>query len=79
MALSTLALVAVAVGRAAVVSNLPPNAKFDYQIGGPYTPAPDVKVVTRDRTASPVPGLFNICYINAYQTQDTEKAFWNGA
>lgn len=75
MVFTTLALLSLA-GQA--LANLPANAKFDYQIGDPYTPLADVRVITRDRTASPVPGLFNICYINAFQTQDTEKAFWNG-
>ncbi|KAF8179341.1 glycoside hydrolase family 114 protein [Mycena galopus ATCC 62051] len=56
---------------------LPPaNGKADYQIGGPYTPASDVRVVTRDSTASPVPGLYNVCYINAFQTQADAKSFW---
>ncbi|MCB5905951.1 endo alpha-1,4 polygalactosaminidase [Streptomyces pinistramenti] len=45
------------------------HAAFDYQLGGPYRPAPDVRVVSRDRTAKPVPGLYNVCYVNAFQTQ----------
>lgn len=65
---------------AAAVSKLPPNAKFDYQIGGSYTPASDVRVVTRDRTSSPYTSnstsIYNICYINAFQTQPNERAFW---
>jgi hypothetical protein len=47
----------------------PAAASFDYQIGGPYTPPPGVRVVSRDNTASPAPGLYNICYVNAFQTQ----------
>lgn len=58
------------------VQPLPPNAKFDYQIGGAYTPAPDVRVVTRDRSDDPVAGLYNVCYINAFQTQAEESSFW---
>ncbi|KAJ6522194.1 glycoside hydrolase family 114 protein [Mycena vulgaris] len=59
---------------------LPPlNGKADYQLGGPYTPASDVLVVTRDSTASPVPGLYNICYINAFQTQPDAKSFWTSS
>ncbi|KAH7100798.1 glycoside hydrolase family 114 protein [Auriculariales sp. MPI-PUGE-AT-0066] len=58
------------------VTNLPANAKFDYQIGGAYTPASDVKIVTRDRSNSPVSGLYNICYVNAFQTQVAERDFW---
>ena len=56
---------------------LPPaNAKFDYQIGGAYTPPPGVQVITRDRTATPVAGRYNICYINAFQTQSDEIDWW---
>ncbi|GHH96447.1 endo alpha-1,4 polygalactosaminidase [Streptomyces capillispiralis] len=56
---------------AAPTVTLPPvNAPFDYQIGGPYQPADDVEVVTRDVKESPVPDLYNICYVNAFQTQE---------
>ncbi|WP_329075333.1 endo alpha-1,4 polygalactosaminidase [Streptomyces niveus] len=49
---------------------LPPvNAEFDYQIGGAYAPPAGVKVVSRDHSDSPAPGLYNICYVNAFQTQ----------
>jgi Glycoside-hydrolase family GH114 len=52
----------------------PPNAGFDYQIGGDY-PLPDgVSVVSRDwfigePAADPV---YSICYVNAFQTQANE-------
>lgn len=72
-----LALSTLAAGVAAF-QNLPPNAKWSFQIGDPYTPEPGTQVVTRDRTASPVAGLYNICYINAFQTQEEDKKFWNG-
>ena len=59
---------------------LPPvNGQFDYQIGGPYNPVAAVKIVDRDRTASPVAGKYNICYINAFQTQPGEASFWTGS
>ncbi|KAJ7693838.1 glycoside hydrolase family 114 protein [Mycena rosella] len=59
---------------------LPPlNGKADYQIGGPYTPASDVLVVTRDNTASPVASKYNICYINAFQTQPDAASFWQSS
>jgi hypothetical protein len=55
----------------------PPSAGvFDYQIGGAYTPAADVQIVDRDRSSVPAPGRYNICYINAFQTQPGESAFW---
>jgi Glycoside-hydrolase family GH114 len=56
---------------------LPPaNAGFDYQLGGAYPPPPGVTVVSRDRTASPEPGLFNICYVNGFQVQPGEEGWW---
>lgn len=56
---------------------LPPaNAKVDYQLGGPYTPPPGVTVVSRDRTAPPAPGIYNICYVNGFQIQPDEEAMW---
>jgi hypothetical protein len=61
----------------AATYTLPPaNAKFDYQIGAPYTPPSGVKVVSRDRTVSPAAGLYNICYVNVFQTQPDEIAWW---
>jgi hypothetical protein len=49
---------------------LPPTGVgFDYQIGGPYTPPAGVGVVSRDNSESPAKGLYNICYINAFQSQ----------
>ena len=56
---------------------LPPrHAGFDYQIGGAYPPPPGARIVSRDRTASPAPGLYNICYVNAFQSQPDERASW---
>ncbi|MDX6364122.1 MAG: hypothetical protein QOC85_3132 [Streptomyces sp.] len=56
---------------------LPPlHAGFDYQIGGAYTPPAGVRIVSRDRTASPAPGLYNLCYVNAFQVQPGERKSW---
>ncbi|MEV7040770.1 endo alpha-1,4 polygalactosaminidase [Amycolatopsis sp. NPDC051061] len=55
----------------------PVKAGFDYQIGGAYTPAGDVKVVSRDHTAQPAAGLYNICYVNAFQAQPGAEGEWN--
>jgi hypothetical protein len=58
---------------------LPPfPARLDYQLGGDYQPAADVTVVTRDRTSTPVArsGVYNICYINGFQAQPDELAWW---
>ena len=60
----------------AAVTLPPAHAKFDYQIGGAYTPPAGVQVVTRDRTAAPAPGLYNICYVNAFQVQPGEQGQW---
>ncbi|WP_324194572.1 endo alpha-1,4 polygalactosaminidase [Nocardia blacklockiae] len=56
---------------------LPPaGAIADYQLGGPYSPPEEVAVVTRDSTAPPLPGRYNICYVNAFQTQPGERDRW---
>ncbi|WP_210587306.1 endo alpha-1,4 polygalactosaminidase [Streptomyces sp. GESEQ-35] len=56
---------------------LPPrNAGFDYQIGGAYKPPSGVRIVARDRSASPAPGLYNICYVNAFQAQPDAEQEW---
>jgi hypothetical protein len=54
----------------------PENATFDYQLGGAYTPPSGVTVVSRDYTASPAAGLYNICYVNAFQTQPDAQSWW---
>ncbi|MGQ4386779.1 endo alpha-1,4 polygalactosaminidase [Streptomyces sp. SAS_270] len=54
----------------------PPHAGFDYQIGGAYPPPSDVRIVSRDRASSPAPGLYNICYVNAFQVQPDERDEW---
>ncbi|MFF1380490.1 endo alpha-1,4 polygalactosaminidase [Streptomyces sp. NPDC058308] len=51
----------------------PVDAAFDYQLGGPYTPPSKVRAVSRDRTADPAPGRYNICYVNAFQAQPGKK------
>jgi Glycoside-hydrolase family GH114 len=58
---------------------LPPTdgANFDYQINEPYTPPSGVKIVSRDREAPPAPGLYNICYVNAFQAQPDAEADWD--
>ena len=53
-----------------------PNAQLDYQLGGSYEPPAGVEVLSRDRNAAPAMGLYNICYVNGYQTQPDEEQFW---
>ncbi|TXL83891.1 hypothetical protein EW053_36205 [Streptomyces sp. IB2014 016-6] len=51
---------------------LPPaRAGLDYQLGGAYPLPNGVQVVSRDWKASPADGVYNICYINAFQTQES--------
>lgn len=52
------------------------NATFDYQIGGAYTPAKGVTAVSRDRSAKPAAGLYNVCYVNAFQVQPDALDWW---
>ncbi len=54
----------------------PPNAGFDYPLGGGYPPPAGVTVVSRDRTEKPAPGLYNICYVNGFQIQPGDVAWW---
>jgi hypothetical protein len=58
------------------VRPFPANGTFDYQIGGAYTPGSSVTIVDRDRTDAPVAGRYNVCYLNAFQSQPGESAAW---
>lgn len=62
---------------AATYTPPPAHAGFDYQIGGTYTPPAGVEVVSRDHTAAPAPGLYNICYVNAFQAQPGAEQDWD--
>ncbi len=77
-AVSVILVLGVGEGRRAAagpaIAPPPPNAGFDYQIGGHY-PLPDgVTVVSRDWFASPAAAdpVYSICYVNAFQTQADE-------
>lgn len=63
----------------AAPQRLPANGRFDYQIGGAYTPDASAAIVDRDRSAGPAGGTYDICYVNAFQTQPAEEAFWTGS
>ncbi len=60
----------------AAVTTLPGGTDVDYQLGGASEPAANVGIVVRDRTEPPAAGRYNICYVNGFQTQASEKAFW---
>ena len=58
------------------ISPPPAGAPFDYQLGG-ARPVPDgVGIVVRDRSDEPDPNLYNVCYVNGFQTQPDEKQYW---
>lgn len=54
----------------------PPGVAADYQLGGPYPPAAGVGIVARDWRSQPVAGAYNICYLNAFQTQPENRRWW---
>jgi hypothetical protein len=51
---------------------------FDYQIGGAYPPPSQVRAVARDRSEKPARGLYNVCYVNAFQAQPDALRWWRG-
>ncbi|WP_016910517.1 endo alpha-1,4 polygalactosaminidase [Streptomyces xiaopingdaonensis] len=54
----------------------PAGVRFDYQLGG-ASPLPDgAGLVVRDSTASPAPGVYNVCYVNGFQTQPAARGTW---
>lgn len=61
----------------AIAQSPPPaGAQYDSQLGGAYPPPPGTQIVSRDREDPPAPGIYNICYINAFQTQPQEAGWW---
>lgn len=75
-ALAAALLAATGPALAEAVTLPPANGKFDYQIGGPYTPASNVGIVVRDRLEAPAAGKYNICYVNAFQSQPEDAKWW---
>lgn len=53
-----------------------PSRDWDYQIGGAFPPAKTVGTVVRDRSAAPSRAAYDVCYVNAFQTQPDERKFW---
>lgn len=69
------ALLAAPANAADVV--LPPaGGQYDSQLGGAYDPPAGTLIVSRDRSEPPAAGLYNICYVNAFQTQPQETGWW---
>ena len=50
-------------------ATIPGSGTFDYQLGGASTIPDGARIVVRDATASPAPGVMSVCYVNAFQTQ----------
>jgi len=70
------ALSAVLAAALSLLPSLPGGTDVDYQLGGAAVPASNVGIVVRDRTEPPAAGLFNVCYVNAFQTQPGERRLW---
>jgi hypothetical protein len=70
------ALLATAPVAAAAPRPPPANAQLDYQIGGSYPPASGVGIVDRDWRDAPAAGKYDVCYVNAFQTQPEDAGWW---
>ena len=60
---------------ASAVAPLPVGTHVDYQLGGARDVPRTVGIVVRDRRAEPI-GRYDVCYVNGFQTQPDETAFW---
>ncbi|MEV4419807.1 hypothetical protein AB0L40_07500 [Patulibacter sp. NPDC049589] len=69
-------VLAGASAHSAAVQPPPGNTGFDLQLGGDYPPPADAGVVERDRTAPAPADAYGVCYVNGFQTQDAEIAWW---
>ena len=69
-------LVALVASAALAVQPLPAGTDVDYQLGGAAEVPDHVGIVVRDREEAPQEGRYNVCYVNGFQTQPNEKAFW---
>ncbi len=76
-AVVALGLLAVLVpaSAAAEPEPLPTGTDVDYQLGGPVRRPAHVGIIARDRLARPA-GVYDICYVNGFQTQPDERRFW---
>lgn len=75
VALAAVALAACAPAAADPVLPPPDHGGFDYQLGGASDTA-GLAVVARDSSDQPLPGAYNICYVNGFQTQPGDAADW---
>ena len=74
---AVLLFMAISLPAAARDVALPPaGAQYDSQLGGAYPTPAGSEIISRDREAAPAAGLYNVCYVNAFQTQPQETAWW---
>jgi hypothetical protein len=59
-----------------LLAALPTGTDVDYQLGGAADVPGHVGIVVRDRTAPPLEGRYDVCYVNGFQTQPDERRFW---
>lgn len=71
-----LLLVAAGAAPASAYAPLPVGTNVDYQLGGARGVPAGVGIVVRDRTDAPLPGVYDVCYVNGFQTQTSETRFW---
>lgn len=69
-------LVALPTPAHAAVEPPPIGPDLDYQLGGVRPVPGSVGIVVRDREAPPLAGAYNVCYVNAFQTQPHERRYW---
>lgn len=74
--LAPLLAISLASPAEAAIRPLPVGPDVDYQLGGSRGVPARVGVVVRDRASRPLPGHYNICYVNGFQTQAGESSFW---
>lgn len=76
-AISTLGVVLSGASAHSAEAEPPPaGAGFDLQLGGAYAPPAGAGIVERDRTEPAPAGRYGVCYVNGFQTQETETAWW---
>ncbi len=56
--------------------DFPTSGGVDYQLGGSYPPPAGTTIVARDSTDRPAAGVYSICYLNGFQTQPQDAAWW---
>lgn len=80
LAAVTVTACALGSGAASAYTLPPADGQFDYQIGGDYSPLAAVRVSSRDRLVDPVDprggSVYDVCYVNTFQTQPDEIAWW---